>query len=198
MRTIVTASLLCFVGATAHAQACASIEDDLDRLACYDREAGRTPVATVAPTEGDWEVTIETSEFEDTTDVYLASKSEEPVSCNRFGGDVEAQLLIRCSENTTSVFLVTNCHLTDIQSYGIVDIRLDDEPAFKERMSASTDNTALGQWSGGSSIPLIKRIIGKDTMLVRFTPYSQSSVTARFKVAGLEESIAPLRESCGW
>lgn len=35
-------------------------------------------------------------------------------------------------------------------------------------------------------------------MIVRFTPFNESPVTAKFNITGLEEAIKPLRDSCGW
>ena len=47
-------------------QDCAPIENDLDRLACYDREAGRTPAVATVPNASAWKVRLETSEMTDT------------------------------------------------------------------------------------------------------------------------------------
>ena len=114
-------------------------------------------------------------------------------------GKTHATLLLRCLENTTAIYITTNCYLSSgYGGYGRVDVRLDDTPAFHSDMDASTDNKALGLWRGNRSIPFIKRMLGKDRMIVRFTPFNESPVTAKFDIAGLEEAIKPLRESCGW
>lgn len=65
-------------------------------------------------------------------------------------------------------------------------------------MDASTSNRALGHFSGGKAIPLIKRMLGKEQMLTRFTPFGESAVTANFPIKGVEEAIKPLREACKW
>ncbi|MFK4823175.1 type VI secretion system-associated protein TagO, partial [Paenochrobactrum sp. BZR 588] len=100
----------------------------------------------------------------------------------------------------TSLYINTGCHMTssDYNDYGDVTYRLDSDKARKVGMAESTDNKALGLWSGGKSIPVIKQMLSKDEMVVRMTPYGQSPFTATFKIAGLSDAIKPLREECKW
>lgn len=193
-------ALSCSTSSIASETECISIENDLDRLACYDRVAGRTPRTETEKVEtGDWLVRTSKSEFEDTTDVYLSVTSNEPASCGHFSAPEKATLMIRCQENTTSLFLVTNCHLTSGHGgYGEIDYRVDNLPAGDRHFEASTDNRALGLWNGGRSIPFIKKLIGADRLLMRFTPFNESPTTVEFKITGLEEAIEPLRKECGW
>lgn len=188
--------------ATAVAQdlVCPKIDNDLDRLACYDRESGRTPVRTAEPSVAKWEVEIKQSDFEDTTDVYLSLASEGPVGCNMFGSSQPATLFVRCQENTTAIFIATDCHLASgFQGYGKVDVRADDKKATTVSMDASTDNRALGFFNGGKAIPFIQRhLLGGETLRVRFTPFNASPVSAEFDITGIDEAIKPLREQCGW
>ncbi|WP_420328715.1 type VI secretion system-associated protein TagO [Mameliella sp.] len=179
---------------------CVPIENDLDRLSCYDKALGRDATVQDLPKEnGKWQVQTEKSDFKDTTDVYMTVRSEEPLTCNRFGPSRPATLMVRCLENTTSLIIHTDCHLASgFQGYGKVEYRVDDRPAKSRNFDASTDNSALGLWSGGRSIPLVKEFFGGHSLLVRFTPFSQSPVTAKFDITGLEDSIDELRSSCSW
>ena len=179
---------------------CVVIDSDLDRLACYDRESGKTPTAEHSAPAGKWGVRIQKSDFEDTTDVFMSIASEDPINCGSIRGPEYAHLYVRCSENTTALYITTQCHLTssEYNDYGDVDVRLDSDRSRTISMNASTSNDSLGLWSGGKSIPFIKSMLGKDEMLTRFTPYAESPVTARFQISGLDEAITPLRESCGW
>ena len=179
---------------------CLTIDTDLDRLGCYDKEAGRAPTVENSRPSGRWGVRVEKSEFKDTTDVFMSVASEGPINCGRISGPAYAQLYIRCRENTTAVYLSTQCHLASSQynSYGDVDIRIDEKATRTLSMDSSTSNDSLGFWSGGKAIPLIKSMLDGDVMLARFTPYGESAVTARFEISGISEAIKPLRESCGW
>ncbi|MDF0602583.1 type VI secretion system-associated protein TagO [Psychromarinibacter sp. C21-152] len=201
MRAVGIVAAIGMLGAPAFAlDDCVEIENDLDRLACYDRAAGRTPVTEVdQDAGGDWMVRTETSEFTDTTNVYLTVESEEPLRCNMFGTPQHANLILRCLEDTTSLFIATDCHLTSGHGgYGQVEYRIDDRPAVSKGFDASTSNNSLGLWNGGRSIPLVKELLGAERLLVRFTPFNESPATARFDITGLEQAIAPLREACHW
>lgn len=183
-------------------EACLKIEPDLDRLACYDQAAGRTPkTLTVAPKGADfpWETKLATSKLTDSQTVYLSVKSEEEVGC-RFRPASKIIVMIRCMEKATSIFFATGCHMasSEYNDYGHVTYRLDTQKAGVAKMAASTDNRALGHWSGGGAIPLIKQIMGRSRLVVRMTPYGESPFTATFNVAGLDEAIKPLRKACQW
>lgn len=179
---------------------CQAMENDLDRLACYDKASGRTPVVSPKSSKGSWSVQTKRSEFEDTTDVYMSSESKAPVACNMFGSHQPATLHLRCQENTTAIYIATNCHLASgFQGYGKVDVRVDDKKAASVSMDVSTDNEALGFWRGNQAIPFIQRqLLGGETLRVRFTPFNASPVSAEFDLSGIDEAIAPLRKQCGW
>lgn len=180
---------------------CVFIDTDLDRLACYDRVAGRSTTpkqADTPPDGGAWLVRLDKSEFKDTTDVYMSVESDEELPCGMFDRS-KATLLIRCKENTTSLFISTSCHLTSGHGgYGRVEYRIDDRKSVTRSFTDSTNNRALGLWNGGSSIPMIKQMLDGETLLTRFTPFNESAVTARFQIKGLNTAIAPLREACHW
>lgn len=195
-------AVLASIAAThAASEECPAIENDLDRLACYDLESGRTAQTVTPETStnetGAWDVRIQKSEFKDTTDVYLTVESDGDLTCGYTSAP--ASLIARCRENTTSIIISTQCHLTSgYGSYGNVEYRVDDKPAKTRGFDDSTNNRALGLWRGSRSIPMIKELFGGEKLLVRFTPYSESPVTAEFPIAKIETAIEPLREACSW
>lgn len=161
------------------------------------------PDATVAqtaeaPARSSWIVNTSTSAIDDSRGVIMTSFSSDTIR-SRFGQPRSAKLVLRCRENTTSLFLVfAGNHMTDHQQYGRVTVRIDDQDARTLRMNNSTDNRALGLWRGGQSIPVIRQMIGHDTVTVRATPFSESPITTQFPIDGLEEAIDPLRAACNW
>ena len=178
--------------------ACARIEADLDRLACYDRASGRTPTTTEAPASGKWSVRERKSEFRDTADIFVSVDSEDVLPCG-FGRRETASLMLRCMENTTALYVSTSCHLASgFGGYGRVEYRVDDRASKTRNFDDSTDNRALGLWNGNRAIPVIRDLLGGKTLLVRFTPFNENPVTARFPIAGIEEAIKPLRQACKW
>lgn len=200
MKKIFLAFALTACASSAWAQECVDIVDDLERLECYDAAAGVMEREVQSPVS-DWVVEIETSAFEDTTDVFVSVDSREPVACQPFGPPQPASLVIRCLENTTSVFIVTgNCHLASgFEGYGSVDVRVDSKPSRTVSMNASTSNRALGFWRGNQAIAFIQgNLLGGERLLTRFTPYGRNPTTAEFNISGIDEALEPLRAECGW
>jgi type VI secretion system protein VasI len=195
----VLAVMLLPVNALASTESCIRVENDLDRLTCYDREAGRTPrKETMGPISGAWVVEKSTSKLTDQPTVVMTTRSVETIDCGWSRGQIS--LTIRCHENTTSMLFVTGCHMTssEYNNYGDVTYRLDEEKARTVGMHESTNNRTLGLWRGGQSIPVIKSMFGKSQMVVRMTPFGESPFTANFDINGLETAITPLRQACHW
>ena len=139
---------------------CHRMVSDEYRLKCYDSatEFGKKNEANaIAQNTGKWLVRKETSDIDDSQNVFMTISSNEKVLGPFSNGSAPAQILIRCMENTTSVVLIMNDHfLSDIQGYGAVTYRLDEKKAANKRLQVSTDNKALGLWNGGSAIPFSK------------------------------------------
>lgn len=196
--------IVCAVGAATAVAAqgvgrCHSISAQMERLSCYDDATGYLILTPSASADSKWEVQVKKSEMTDTTDVYARLESLEPVRCS-FSND-KVTLLLRCQENTTTMYIsTTGCHLTssDYNDYGDVTYRLDDQSPRTQSFEESTDNRALGLWTGGRSIPFIKSMFGHSSLLVRFTPFNESPVSARFPITGTEEAVKQLREACKW
>jgi type VI secretion system protein VasI len=187
--------------AIAAGESCIKVENDLDRLSCYDKELGRTPFTAEmpAPAQSAWAIAEESSKLTDEKTVMLQSLSDEEINCGWNKG-AKIKLLLICKEGVTSLIFVTDCHMTssEYDDYGTVEYRLDTEKAKKFAGVASTDHKALGLWSGAKSIPVIKQMMGKTKLVARMTPFSESPFTATFGVYGLKDAISPLRSACGW
>lgn len=198
---IFTASLFCSTLALplfAQDQ-CPAITDDALRLACFDEAftKAETPPAK-ADDIGKWYKTVDKSELTDETTVSLMLISDDTIK-GRFKEAGPANLFIRCKENTTAAFFVFNdLFMSDIQGRGKVEYRIGSQPMASVSTDVSTDNTALGLWSGGRSIPFVKKLIGHEKLIIRATPHSESPVTATFDIRGIDNAIAQLRETCGW
>lgn len=197
---ILTAFALTLAASAAQAQDashCVGIDDTDDRLDCFDDAFIQT--ATPPPPAGSqWRVSEERSRLDDSRSVYMALDSLQPV-VNQYGQSRRLLMMLRCQENTTSAFIIWADHfMSDHQGKGRVSYRIDDRPAGRVNMTASTDNQALGLWNGGSAIPFIKRLFDGDELYVRATPFSESPVEAVFPITGVEDAIEPLREACNW
>lgn len=191
--------LFSLISSVANAQdpaSCVNISNPDDRLNCFD--AAFTEVIETVETGGSWNVRIENSQLDDSKSVFMNVPSDEPLR-GRFGSMEYGTLFVRCRENTTSVFVVFGGHfMSDIQGKGRVDYRIDTASPQNVNMTASNDNNALGLWRGNQAIPFIRSLFGSERLLVRATPFSESSVEMTFNITGLEDQIQPLREACNW
>lgn len=183
------------------AEECMRVNSDKDRLECYDAAAGRTPKSEQPSmiTNGSWKIREETSKFTHQKIVTMTTSTDDAIDCGQ-SKSAPITLTLRCQEHETAIYFASQCHMTssDENNYGEVDIRLDDEEWFVMDMDASTDEKSLGLWIGYWSVPLIKRMFGKERLTALMTPYKELPVSVQVNVAGLEQQIAPLRQACNW
>lgn len=177
---------------------CVSVVDDKERLDCYDRAFKPKEPESTNSLIGKWTVHEDSSKLDDSKSVTLSVDSDEPVR-GRFGGSEAGTLIVRCKENTTSLYIIwAGNFMSDLQGRGRVDYRIDTQPARHAGMDASTDNMALGLWNGGASIPLINKLMDANKFYVRATPFNESPVEMTFTVTGLKDAAVPLKTACGW
>lgn len=199
---------------------CQQFSSDLVRLRCYDTAfrgaptskppQNQPPLVPVKPAVGQvtvpippqtppskWTVRTETSPIDDSSNVFLRLESDDMIR-SRFGSPGHMVLHLHCRENTTMFYVYFNGLFMSDHQHGTVTYRLDDAKARTIRMRESNDHSALGLWRGNTSIPFVKALFGHDSLLIRATPHSESSVTATFTLTGLEEDITPLRSACNW
>lgn len=176
---------------------CVILTNDADRLNCYDLIFKKS-VTISRSNNSQWKLKEDISKIDDSKNVFLTLNSKDTFQ-TRFKKNRTVSLLIMCRENTTSViFNFADVFMSDNAGGGTVTFRIDKEKAFKKNLRESTDNNALGLWSGGRSIPFIKSMFDKDNLLMRFAPYNESFSTVNFNITGLKKSIIELAAACGW
>lgn len=176
--------------------ACASVNDPLSRLDCFDRlttSKGLTGgVRSTTGKIGKWQVHTEVSPIDDSTNAYAVLKSE-----NIVGKGYRAQhttLNLRCKEDETNAYLTWNDYLGSDSI--MVLTRLDKNKAKTVRWNLSTDNQAT--FVSGGDISFIKSLLGHKKFLAQLTPYNESPVMAVFDIEGIEEAIKPIQKACHW
>lgn len=148
---------------------------------------------------GSWIITTDTSPMDDSKAVFATLRSKNMVPSRYGSSSRQAEITMRCLENTTAViFTMNDQFLADIQGYGVIEYRIDDRKATKVNGEESTDNRALGLWSGKRAIPFIKGLFEGQRLIVRITPFNESSFTMEFDIRGAEAASKELREACGW
>ncbi|MBC6438052.1 MAG: hypothetical protein GDA52_07920 [Rhodobacteraceae bacterium] len=143
-----------------------------------------------------WTVSTETSPVDDSTNVFLRSKGSE--IRDRFGNSKSPVLWIRCMEGQTDFWIWFGGHfMVGRGDKGVVTYRIDSQPAVTRRFVESNDNEYLGL-PNNRGIEIIKSMFGHETLFVRATPNSEWPLNMTFPISGIEDVIAPLRQSCNW
>jgi type VI secretion system protein VasI len=198
-RLTVLAAFSLFTGSVvAKVEVCHSLPDS-KRLFCYDTVSGRKSAEQSPRNEGkQFDLLSETSKLTDETNVYIRLTSQNRVNDSFRAQQGKITLHFRCFENTTALIIDTDHYMSDNYANNVVEYRLDSQKVQKKKFTVSNSKTALGLWNGGSSIPFIKAMFGKESFVLRYTPYSEGIKTAEFNILGLEEAIKPLRKACKW
>lgn len=222
MRGFAPSVLMLFVltAPVAAAEQCNTIADDAARLRCWDLAFPpkfAAPIATTPPASepesdivadaapdngsfGPWQIHTEKDAISDARNVYLSSRSLERVP-GRFNDNDFAQLMLSCVDNTTrfvihfgGAYVVSS----EYNRYGDIAYRVDDRKPGRKSLIESTSNEHLGLWNGGSSIPMIKELLGGKKLIVEATPYNENPIQLEFDISFVDGALGPLRAACGW
>lgn len=179
-------------------QDCAAVADGDKRLVCYDAIFKEKPAESPPIQNSKWQLLSSKSEMDDSATQTLTLTSDDSFA-GKFGGMQKATMILRCDEHVTSLyFIMGDMFLAEIEGYGVITYRVDDKKAAKKSFDVSTDNQALGLWSGGSAIPFAKQLFGGKKLVVRVTPYNESAITTTFDITDIENAAKPVREECKW
>jgi type VI secretion system protein VasI len=171
--------------------ACAKIDEDAGRLACYDMAAGRTAL-TPNPSPagvGKWRSSTTNDPLTDKPTVFLSLRAESGAGRH----DKLPLLAIRCKNNTTELWIDWE---TYVHNEGrSVTTRIGNKPAAQSYWSVSTDHTAT---FSPATIPLIKSMLSEQRLVALVTPFSQSPITTVFDITGIAEAMKPVQKACNW
>lgn len=149
-----------------------------------------------ASRSGKWHVSESKSQFDDSRTVVITLIAEN--SIQGWLVTFRPQLILRCQERKTEMFVVTGMAATvelgEFQRH-TVRVRYDDDAATSVVTNQSTDNKSL---FFPDAVSTAVRMWNAQVLLIGFTPFNASPVTMRFDVSGLPFAIQSLREACGW
>ncbi|KAB8141850.1 hypothetical protein F8S13_17080 [Chloroflexia bacterium SDU3-3] len=152
------------------------------------------PTATPVPKGGKWDVSNDTSSFDDSPLVTLMLNSEEQFT-NGLGKEIQPVLILRCKERYTEAYIVTGVP-PDVESgnldHASVRIRLDQQKAELINMGQSTDGKGLFF----PDAAIIDRMAKHERLLFSFTPFQQSPTEMSFDLRGLPDVLPQLRAAC--
>ncbi|WP_127145645.1 type VI secretion system-associated protein TagO [Pelagibacterium montanilacus] len=181
---------------------CAAIGPASERLSCYDslfRSDQFTGITGEAsePLAGLWTGGIEISQIEGTERPFATVQSEQLIPALP-RGRAPARMTILCVDGDAAVqFAFAGYPMgTPTSNSGTLTIQFDRQPPRSQSLPLSPDRNALGFYDDQAARAFIEQLRQSGRLLVRAQPQSQRSVTVSFEIDGIEQAIAPVRESC--
>jgi len=173
---------------------CAAQTNTVTRIGCYDALAERHSLAphvenSTPQGTGKWQTSTDVDPLND-KNIYLATLT---ATSGRNKWNKPISLTVRCSDNTTELFINWNDFLG---SDAYTTIRIDKEKATKANWTLSTDKVAA--FYPGSPVSILKKLAGSKSFIASVTPYNESPVTAVFDTNGAAAAFADIRKGCGW
>ena len=153
----------------------------LYRLGVELRKHGMAPdVVDAANARRGWEVSREVSPIDDST-IYTASvEASSPVL-----RDSRPLLILRREEGASEAYVSWPSFIGF--SKRPVTVRFDDNPADTAEWGSSTDGRAM--FSPYPFGEFLEAVLASRRLVVRFTPYGESPVTAVFDISGLADAL---------
>lgn len=157
--------------------ACAAIEDDGERLACYDRvfRDGGSAEAGEA--------------------IVLQSQRLIPAAPS---GREPATLTISCAEGEMETrFAFAGQQVSVTGDIAPLTYQIDQGATTVRTLSASEDNRSLTFFSMRDTENFLDSLAGGTNLRVRVTPARQRSLTVDFRIEDVVAEIETLRRACG-
>lgn len=141
-----------------------------------------------------WSTQIDLSDFGETHDVFLSTRSEQALRC----GEGHATLFLRCLDDRTSLFIWHGCALPTDQQVYQVEYSIDGGDALSADWRAGGDPATLGLWTYHDARRMIESMFDANRIALRWEDALGLRREVAFRITGLRGALIPLRLSCGW
>ncbi|PHM50578.1 type VI secretion system-associated protein TagO [Xenorhabdus sp. KK7.4] len=141
-------------------------------------------MASDMPKLGEWDITKEVNKLTDKIDYFAVLSSENG----------EESLVLRCENNTTEAYIATDEYL-GIENDAKVTFRIDKQNAITENWEIGGSNDSA---FSPSPVQFIRKIYGKQNIVVGYIPDGQIQIIAEFKIDHINEVAKEISQACGW
>jgi hypothetical protein len=156
--------------------ACGQVENDIDRLACYDKlfRPDNPPLGGGALT--------------------ILSERLIPALPS---GRKPAEMIVSCDAGLLTVqFRFAGQLVSATGDIAPLTLQVDQNATAVRTLRVSEDNTALGFWTTSESQAFLNSLAGGTSLKVRMTPVRQRSLTVDFRLPDHRDAIVEVRGAC--
>ena len=174
---------------------CSNQETDGNKVKCLEElatkltELHKKKLESNTESYGNWRINRKISHINDSK-VFIASLPGIDELKNE-----RAILVLRCSENKTSSYIVWK----DILDYNgdnhVVEYRIDTNNPIKNRWNLSVDNKAT---FAPLEIKFAKSLGGAKKLIARTSYFNKSPAIITFELEGIDGVLKELQETCNW
>jgi len=156
-------------------QACAAIDNDGERLACYDAVfRGGDPSA----------------------DMSVVFTSEQMIPARPSGRD-HATITVSCTAGTLNIaFGFAGNTLSALGNDAGITLQFDLQAARSRTLPVNAENTALVINNTADASAFLDMLQGATNLTVRVTPVNSRSLSVRFRLDVIRAEVAPVRDAC--
>lgn len=172
------------------ALSCASLENDIARLNCYDQAYGAYRTAFTAA--GEWKIGTTIDPLDDSIKTLMVIESDGPAATRSFFSEHFHKFVIKCHNKTLSAWITWD-HQNHIED-PTVTYRIGDDPAQTEVWHKSVAGRAT--FYPGDALLFIEKLIQANTLAARIKSNSGEKITAIFNMNGLQDVVEPIRSRC--
>lgn len=154
-------------------------------------------LSRVRRTSSAWLRHIRTPMANGETTVEISARSAERIACGDGRGE-RVRLVIRCQDDTTTLFLASHCLIDAEAGKQEVTWQVDEGPVRTVPMEPAPDQGGLGCWEADESVPLVKALFGATELHLGLESRGDQDRLLVFPIYNLEAAIGPLRRACDW
>lgn len=169
---------------------CKNIENNDDRLKCYD-SVKVNKNQEYSGING-WRVEESRSKLDDTINISYIKKSSNKLP-SVIGNMENGSFVVRCSKNTTEVYVIWPSYI------GLngknVQYKMSKGDINKEEWSTSTDGKAVFV---SKPIDFLKRLQYYKTVIIQLSPHARTYEELEFDIEGINKVVENISECCNW
>lgn len=158
------------------------------------------------PPKKRWQPFTHTDKMDDSQVIAVKLLADEDVR-TMYGRSYRPRFTIGCQKNTTRAYFDVGTPLStetraweSDSAYGYrsgtpLRLRIDKDPPFSNLGDTSTDGESAFV---SNPTTALKKMIGRQTLLVEYTPMGSAPQTVTFTIDGIGDAIADVRKACRW